>query len=214
MTARADTGSPVGRVPVPAGARAITGILLAAGRGRRFGGGKLLAVLEHGPDRGVPLGVAACSRLLRVIPDVVAVVRPQDTVLATALERAGARVVVADRADEGMGASLAAGVAAGARADGYVVALADMPWIEPDTIARVVRSLAGGASIAAPVYRGMRGHPVGFAAAHREALLALRDDEGARGLVTANREAVRLLDVEDPGVVRDVDSPADLSQAP
>lgn len=213
MTQRGDEASPRGQTSAPARAVAITAILLAAGRATRFGGDKLLAMLEHGPDAGMAIGVATCKRLLRVIPDVVAVVRPNDTALATALEGAGARIVVAERADAGMGASLAAGVAASAQAEGYVVALADMPWIETETISRIVGSLAAGASLVAPVYRGVRGHPVGFAASHRAGLLALHDDEGARGVLAANRDALTLIDVEDAGVLRDVDSPADLSQA-
>jgi molybdenum cofactor cytidylyltransferase len=188
----------------------ITAILLAAGRAERFGSAKLHAVLNAGPDAGVPIGVAACRHLRSAIPDVIAIVRPDDRALAAALEAEGARIVVAHRADDGMGASLASGMAAVLDASGYVVALADMPWIEASTISRVVQALANGASVAAPVYRGKRGHPVGFASTHRAELLALTGDEGARAILAAHRDALTLIDVEDPGVVRDVDTPEDL----
>lgn len=188
----------------------VVGVLLAAGRARRFGGDKLGVHLQSGADAGVPIGVAACRRLSMAVDSVIAVVRADDQALAPALQSEGAECVVAQRADEGMGASLAAGIAGATDASGYVIALADMPFIQVSTIARVVDALHAGASIVAPLYRGRRGHPVGFASAHRDALLALRGDEGANALLVANDSAVELIDVDDPGVLRDVDVPEDL----
>jgi molybdenum cofactor cytidylyltransferase len=188
----------------------IVGVLLAAGRGERFGGAKLLVPLPAGPHAGAAVGVAACRNLRAALDDVVTVVRAGDDALAAAFVREGAQVVVAERAAAGMGASLAAGVAAAGDADGYVVALADMPWIAPATIRSVADAIAGGASIAAPRFGGRQGHPVGFAAAHRAALVALAGDAGARSIVTAHAPLVRGVDVDDPGIVRDVDLPDDL----
>ena len=188
----------------------IVGVLLAAGRGERFGGDKLLVPLPAGPHAGAAVGLAACRNLRAALDEVVAVVRTGDDALAAAFAREGAQVVVAERATEGMGASLAAGIAAAGDADGYVVALGDMPWIAPATIRGVADALAGGASIAAPRFGGRHGHPVGFAAAHRAELVALRGDEGARSIVRTHAPAVRGVDVDDPGVLRDVDVPADL----
>ena len=102
----------------------IVGVLLAAGRGERFGGGKLLVPLPAGPNAGVALGVAACRNLRAAVGGVIAVVRPGDPALVASFAREGAHVVVAANADGGMGASLAAGIAAASGADGFVVALA------------------------------------------------------------------------------------------
>lgn len=96
-------------------------------------------------------------------------------------------------------------------AAGWLVALADMPFIQPDTLHRVAAALADGAELAAPVFNGQRGHPVGFAARWRDALLALQGDEGARALVGANRLSMRRIATDDPGVLRDVDRPEDLA---
>jgi molybdenum cofactor cytidylyltransferase len=188
----------------------VVGVLLAAGRGERFGAAKLRAPLPEGRSAGVPVGVAALRNLKQAVGDVVAVVRPGDTALAEALRREGADVAVAERAGEGMGASLAAGVAATPAQAGIVVALADMPWVEPATIARVAAAIAAGASLAAPFCNGARGHPVGFAPRHRDALLALRGDEGARAVLAAHAADIARVDVDDAGVLRDVDTPADL----
>jgi molybdenum cofactor cytidylyltransferase len=139
----------------------IVGIMLAAGEGRRFGGDKLLAAL---PD-GTAVGVQSLRNMLAVLPEVVAVTRPEDEALQASLAAEGARVEICPRAAEGMGASLAHGVRAAADADGWIVALGDMPKIRPATIRTLSEALIGGALIAAPIYAGSRGHPVAFAAA-------------------------------------------------
>ncbi len=192
----------------------LTGILLAAGRGARFGGAKLLTPLPaaaHGVGAGTAIGVASCLHLLSALPEVVAVVRPGDSILSSRLRAAGAQVVECAHADEGMGASLACGVAAAADANGWVVALADMPWIAPATIALVVDALRDGADIVATSHIGVRAHPVGFAGTHYAELRALAGDEGARSILAAHRDSLQLIEVADSGVVRDVDTPADLA---
>ena len=199
--------------------RRVVGILLAAGRGERFGGDKLLAKAQSAPRgsghaltelAGECIGVAACRHLLAALPTVVAVVRPNDGALAAALGAAGARIVRCANADEGMGASLACGVAATPDAAGWLVALADMPWILPSTIARVAAAVADGAPVAAPFHDGKRGHPVGFSAACYASLAALTGDEGAKAVVAAHADSLARIDVDDTGTLRDVDTRADL----
>ena len=153
----------------------------------------------------------ACRNLLAVMPRVVAVVRPDDAALAAALGAAGARIVRCANADDGMGASLACGVLATRDAAGWVVALGDMPWIAPATIARVSAAIEAGAAVAAPFHQGQRGHPVGFGAACLAALTALTGDDGAKSVVAAHRDRLARIDVDDAGALRDVDRPDDLA---
>ncbi|MGX7001760.1 nucleotidyltransferase family protein [Caballeronia sp. KNU42] len=185
-----------------------TGILLAAGYGSRFDPSglhnKLLATL---PD-GTPVAFQSARRLLSAVSRVVAVVRPGSEKLAEVLNEAGCDVMFSIDAERGMGATLAAAVRATQDAQGWLVTLGDMPWIEPGTVEAVARSLDAGASIVAPFYRGQRGHPAGFGAMHREALSALDGDAGARALFMS--EVVERIDVEDANILRDVDLPADL----
>ena len=184
----------------------VCGILLAAGASRRFGSDKLLHPLA-GQE---PIAVAALGKLRAAVPHVIAVVRPGVPLLENRLSEAGATVVLCADADEGMGTSLATAVSVSGAADGWIVALADMPYIRPDTIAKIAAALAAGAPIVAPTYRGERGHPVGFSAQFRGALQALRGDEGARLLLKQYAALVRLIEVDDPGVCRDIDTPDDL----
>jgi len=88
-----------------------------------------------------------------------------------------------------------------------------MPWIQPDSHRRVYDALRAGARIARPFYQGQPGHPVGFAAEFGERLLTLRGDEGARRLIAAVPGALQGCPVDDPGVLRDVDTPAALDAA-
>lgn len=155
------------------------------------------------------MAAAAGSRLIAALPRSIGVVRPGDPALSGILASVGLEVVANDRATDGMGTSIAAGVAAAPDADGWVIALGDMPWIRPDTIGAVADAVDAGASIAAPCFNGVRGHPVGFSARWRDALLALDSDVGARGLITSAE--LRLLPTDDPGVIRDIDRPGDLA---
>jgi molybdenum cofactor cytidylyltransferase len=186
------------------------GILLAAGRGKRFGSHKLLHPL---PD-GTPLGLASARAMRTALDRVVAVVRPGDEVLAAVLREVGCEILPCARADEGMGASLACGVAATPEAAGWLIALADMPFIRAETIAAVAAALRAGASIAAPMLAdGRRGHPVGFAAEWLDELRALDGDAGARRLLQEHGARVRSLRTDDPGCTVDIDLPGDVAAA-
>jgi molybdenum cofactor cytidylyltransferase len=190
----------------------IRGILLAAGYSTRFGSNKLLQALPAGAaDAGTPIAIAAARHLLEVLPDSIAVVRPRAQKLSRLLRDAGCSTVVCKNAGEGMGTSLAAGVRAAADADGWVIALADMPFVRPGTIATIVRAMEQGAEIAAPAIGGKRGHPVGFARAFFGALSSLRGDAGARDVLAQHPDRIALCEVDDPGVLRDIDQPGDLS---
>jgi len=180
----------------------VVGILLAAGQGSRFGGDKLLAALAD----GTPIGVCSARNLRAAIDDVIAVTKPGDDRLAALLKACGVAVETCPRAHEGMGASLAHAVRARGDADGWIVALADMPRIRPDTIRTIAAAVARGGGIVAPTYRGERGHPVGFTGRFGPALMALGGDAGARDILRAHRDSIELIAVDDPGILADVDT--------
>jgi molybdenum cofactor cytidylyltransferase len=202
------------------------GILLAAGVGSRFDPAgvrnKLTEPLPAGPTRGLPVAFVAARRLRAALPRVIAVVRSgtgsadaarhTDT-LSKLLAEAGCEVLVSDDAQRGMGAALAAAVRASLDARGWLVALADMPAIAPATMLEIAEAViapdAGADAIVAPRHDGVRGHPVGFGAAHGPALAALDGDEGARALLGTH--PVRYIETLDAGVVRDIDTPHDLA---
>jgi molybdenum cofactor cytidylyltransferase len=185
----------------------IVGILLAAGVGSRFGGDKLL----HPMPDGVAIAAHAARNLLAAGLDVTAVVRAGDFPLADMLEQEGCVVSVCQEAARGMGTTLAHAIARERGAGGWVIALGDMPRISPETIKSVVAALERGALIAAPKFRDQRGHPVGFGAGLRNELLALDGDEGARAILERHRDALELIDCNDPGVIYDIDRKSDVT---
>ncbi|MEO5861989.1 MAG: nucleotidyltransferase family protein [Burkholderiales bacterium] len=184
----------------------ITGILLAAGAGKRFGGGKLQQLL---PD-GLAICVASVRNLAAAVNQVIAVVRPGDEATRALLgaER-NLQIVVCERAEQGMGHSLAAAVAASPIDANWVIALGDMPLIKPDTIRAVAAAIEQGAPFAMPVYKGRRGHPVGIHSRFRAALLTLEGDAGARAIIAKHEPQIHLIETKDPGVLVDVDTVSD-----
>ncbi len=152
--------------------REITGLLLAAGRGSRFGSHKLLTSI-----RGKPL-IRHSVECLSACDHVIVVIRDEDEPLQLILQAAGVESVLNPLADQGMGSSLACGVRASEMSDGWCILPADMPYVDKATTSKIIQSLRNGAKIAAPFYRGRRGHPVGFGKTYRDSLLALEGDFG------------------------------------
>ena len=194
-------------------------ILLAAGAGRRFGGGKLLA-----PWRGAPLVAGAVQAALSTPSDPVIVVTgtdpgPVGDACRAAAERLGGagrlRLVHAPDHAEGMGASLRAGVAAlppGLR--GVFVFLGDMPDIPQEIFAPLIAAVEAGAPAAAPHHDGRRGHPVLFSAALLPDLARASGDAGAREVLASLGARLARVKSPDPGVLFDVDRPEDLGDPP
>ena len=186
----------------------VTGILLAAGSGSRFGGGKLLAPLAD----GTAVGIAAWKNLNSALPDPLVVIRRGDDAARDLFRRVGARMVECADAADGMSKSLIAGIQASASSDGWIIALGDMPFVNPNTIAKVASAIDGGAQIATPDFNGSRGHPVGFSAKLLTELLAIQGDEGAREVVKRHRDAIQIIETRDPGILRDIDTREDLTR--
>lgn len=190
------------------GEQQLVGILLAAGRGVRFDPGGAQNKLMQALPGGEPVAVAAARALLSSLPLVLAVVRPGAELLAVALRETGCRVVECPDADQGMGASLVFALSQTRAASGWLIALADMPYVKTTTINALVEALRRDADIAVPLYQGRRGNPVGFSRRHLPELLTLGGDQGARRLLKTY--PVTEVEVDDPGIVHDIDTPEDL----
>ena len=187
-----------------------TVIVLAAGRGSRFAGPqhKLAQDLGAASVLGQTIGRAIESRL----PVVVVTTQP---LVAEATRWVARRDVVVlpevgspGAGPLGMGFSIAAGVSARPQANGWLVLPGDMPLVAPATLVAVARALAQNAVVYAQ-YRGRRGHPVGFSSELFSELVQLTGDEGARRVI-ARFPSVGL-EVDDSGVLVDVDTEADLA---
>ena len=185
----------------------LCGILLAAGQSVRFGNNKLLQSL---PD-GTPLITRAVRNMRPAVDRLIVVVPPKHTLLAGMVANEDVELIVNPQATDGMGRSLACGVAASLEAAGWIIGLADMPWIQPATIRQIVSALDDGQELVAPRYHDRRGHPVGFHHDFGPELLKLQGDEGARTILEQHASELQLIDVDDPGILLDVDTPADIA---
>ena len=174
----------------PAGPRSALPVVLvlASGRGERFiasggSGPKLQALLAGRP----------------VLEHALAAVRASG--LPWHLEDAG---------HPGMGDSISAAVRATRGAPGWLVLPGDLPLVLPETLRAVARALRSD-PLVLPVFRGVRGHPVGFSAAFGPQLEVLEGKQGAARILRAHH-AIEL-GVDDAGVVTDVDTLDDLAAA-
>ena len=191
-------------------------VVLAAGRGSRFrghghkleqqlagtpGADTLLArTLRHAISTQLPVVVVTTPALAPAVHKLVAA---RDVVTMPERDADGRPQPI------GMGYSIVAGVSAAGDADGWLILPADMPMVRPGTLAAVADAIERD-PIAYAQHRGRRGHPVGFNAELFSELTSLQGDEGARRLLA--RYPAQAVDVDDPGVLIDVDTVEDLQR--
>jgi molybdenum cofactor cytidylyltransferase len=190
---------------------AFEAVVLAAGSGSRFGGGKLLAAW----DEGVLLEGALAAAFAAPVRSVTVVIGSDAQAVAAAARDFDPRTVIVHAADyaQGMGASLRTGIASlPDDAAGAFVFLGDMPRAPHSVLQPMAQAVMAGAAAAAPVWQGQRGNPVLLAKELFPQLLALTGDAGARGVLQGLGDRLALVESPDDGVLFDVDRPEDLSQ--
>jgi CTP:molybdopterin cytidylyltransferase MocA len=183
------------------------GIVLAAGGGTRFGGLKQLAELG-----GKPL-VDHALDALRAVPAVeriVLVLGSGAEAVGSGASLSGVETVLAEDWEEGIAASLRAGIAAVADADAAVVVLADQPGVTAEAVEAVLERLAGSTPAARATYGGVPGHPVAFSHELFGEIGELTGDLGARDLL--ERHGVETVECSGLAHADDVDTPVDLDR--
>lgn len=189
----------------------LAAIVLAAGSSRRFGtSNKMLAKLDDRPVLDHVLSALGNIPLC----DIKAVLNEQSDEVCDLCNDLGVDWIVNSKSQLGMGASIAAGASAiEGDADGVMITLGDMPFIKEETYHALLAAFSDAqeGSIIAPIFDGVRGHPVIFGAQHLAALKTLCADHGARDIINTNAKLVVNVPVDDPGILRDVDHQDDLS---
>jgi molybdenum cofactor cytidylyltransferase len=228
-----DAGNDIGDEADDAAPPRVAGVLLAAGTSSRFGdANKLLATVE-----GEPVVRRAARTLVDAGADpVVVVVGHEADRVRAAVADLPVKTVTNDAYEAGQSTSVRTGIdairevkggeeagegyektgagrdEAEAKVDAAVVALGDMPFVDPETVETLVAAYAAeaGAALAA-AYEGARGNPVLFDARFFDRLAAVDGDVGGREILLTD-DASALVAVDDPGVRRDVDRPTDLPE--
>jgi molybdenum cofactor cytidylyltransferase len=198
--------------PVPRKPPKVAAIVLAAGQSRRMGSNKLT-----GDFAGRPLVVHAVRAALesRASPVVVVTGFEAEKVRA-ALAGHDVRFVHNPDYARGMSASLIAGIGSlPDDIDGALVCLGDMPRVSAGHLDRLIAAFdpAAGRAIGIPTYQGKRGNPVLWARRFFPRMRGLAGDVGARALIGEHADLVFEVEVEDDGVLFDIDTPQGLTQA-
>lgn len=188
-------------------------IVLAGGRGQRYAaaGGEPFKQCVAMPD-GRSLLEHVCALYAGCGLRVLCALHPALASMTDRLRSIDCETLIVDDADRGMGYTLSRAVAATPSPAGWVVALGDMPAIQPATVHAIVAALQGGAPLSAPRHDGRRGHPVGFAERFGARLRALDGDQGAHAILRDHVDQLHYIDVDDAGVLLDIDRPAQLGQ--
>jgi molybdenum cofactor cytidylyltransferase len=193
------------------GVEALDAIVLAAGAGKRFGGGKLTSAWADGMllDAAIAAAFAAPVRTVSVVWGADGrVLEAASRWASRHKETARLRLVHAPDHAEGMAASLRAGAEALPRdCAGVFVFLGDMPRIPHAMARRLAGALESGAWAAAPVHGDRRGHPVLIGSKLFAVLKAQTGDQGAGKLLDALGPDLALIPTGDEGVLFDVDTP-------
>ena len=180
-------------------------IVLAAGFSSRFGSSKLLAGLSSGKT----VFQQTVERIAEAFPERFVITRPEMVAALQELAQ-GTSILSFEHADQGMGATLAFAAQQIGDWDGCVVCLGDMPFIETSTYRRIAE-LVTAASIVTPIFDSKMGNPVAFGKNLYTDLEALTGDSGGRKLTSMYPQAVRELQVSDPGILNDIDTPEELA---
>jgi molybdenum cofactor cytidylyltransferase len=189
----------------------LVGILLAAGESRRMGYPKPL--LKIGERTFVEVIVGT---MLEVLPRVIVVLGAHAARIRPAIAPDERVTIVENPAfTRGQLSSIKVGIEEVAiDADGVLVHLADHPTVRAETFRAAISAYGqGGHPIVIARYDGRRGHPVIFDRSVFNELLRAPESEGARYVVNADPSRVSYVDVDDPGVILDLDTPEDLSRA-
>jgi len=188
----------------------ITGVLLAAGLSRRMGKPKLLVRLSGRPILAMTLEAFQSSQLDNLL--VVANAATADF-LRSESKDARTRIILNPRPEAGLATSLKLAVSS-LDSEAVVIGLGDQPLLFPSTIdALISEHERSGASIVVPVRHGHHGNPVLFGRIHFPEIMSVEGDVGARQVIVSHHDAVREVEVDDEGILMDIDTPADLANA-
>lgn len=186
--------------------RNIVGILLAAGHSTRFGTNKLLHPLAN----GITIIQQSVEHLLAACPNSIVVINSHSPQLKEILQDMTVNIIENPQTENGIGSSIACAVKNAANADGWLIALADMPFISTNTMLELIHTRHQSPCIMAPSYRQRRGHPVLFDRYFYDPLICLNTDTGAKNIIKSNRDKLSLIEVNDPGIILDIDTREDL----
>ena len=176
-------------------------IILAAGSSQRYGSDKRTATLSN--------GTALLSATLANVPDTftrrVLVLKKEDEDLGK-LYADNWLICHAANPETGLASSLASGIAMAGNWPATLIGLGDMPYISSESYVALQQALQEH-DIVIPVFEDQRGNPVGFRQRYFDEIMQLQGDQGARSLLEKYKEQCFEMEVQDSGIIQDIDTP-------
>ena len=182
----------------------LSAIILAAGSSKRFGKQKLCQKL---PSGNTVLG-ETISQVERAVSKVRIITNAN---IYASINDENGRLKVCPEANLGMGLTLAYGIKLVQSTNACLICLADMPFVKTTTYQTLAKSLTAS-NIVVPVFDGKQGNPVGFGKRYFKNLLMLNGDSGGRSLLQTHADAIQRIEVDDPAILYDIDTPEDLEK--
>jgi molybdenum cofactor cytidylyltransferase len=176
-------------------------IILAAGSSQRYGSDKRTATLSD----GTPLLSATLANVSGSFSRRVLVLKKEDETLGR-LYADNWQICHAANPETGMASSLASGIAMAGNWPAALIGLGDMPYISSATYTALQQALEEH-DIVIPVFEGRRGNPVGFKQRYFDEIMQLQGDQGARSLLEKYKEECFEVEVQDSGIIQDIDTP-------
>jgi molybdenum cofactor cytidylyltransferase len=184
----------------------IAGLILAAGESSRMGQDKALLTYRGRTFLGTIIAALREAGVERVA----AVLGHHAEEIQRGVKLEDVEVVINPEYRRGQTSSLQVGLRAldSPNLEAIVLCLVDHPLISADTVRRLVASFRqSGTPVVIPSYQNQRGHPVAIGRSLFEELLRLSPEEGANTVIRKYRDATQLVEVNDPGILLDVDDP-------
>ena len=182
----------------------VKALVLAAGSSKRFGSRKLIAKLPGGET----VLRRTLNRIKLALPNVTVI---SSIELYSSISPSDSEIEIFADSHKGMGASLSHGIKLSQKSNACLVCLADMPFIQTSTYREIASKLTKN-NIVVPVYKGKQGHPVGFGERFFRELASLSGDKGGRTLIDKYSDSTSYINVDDPTILYDIDTPEDLEK--
>ena len=184
----------------------VKALVLAAGSSKRFGSRKLIAKLPGGET----VLRRTLNRIKLALPNVT-VISSIELYSSISLSDSLSEIEIFADSHKGMGASLSHGIKLSQKSNACLVCLADMPFIQTSTYREIASKLTKN-NIVVPVYKGKQGNPVGFGERFFRELASLSGDKGGRTLIDKYSDSTSYINVDDPTILYDIDTPEDLEK--
>tara|TARA_B100000959_G_scaffold146532_1_gene153846 strand:+ start:1010 stop:1597 length:588 start_codon:yes stop_codon:yes gene_type:complete len=187
----------------------ISSILLAAGQSKRMSGeNKLIKSVK-----GIPLIKCALNNILKShVNEIIIVLGYQNETIEKLIDKTSRiKFVFNSNFESGMASSIIKGIKKlSKKTDSFFISLGDMPSINYDTYNQLIKCNKNKKAIV-PMFKGQQGNPVLFPKSFEEKLLSIQGDSGAKKILEINKKEVLYLEINDPGIIRDLDVPNDFN---